>query len=162
MGKRIQFKSLKHSNLETQFWLRALAFVIDYQVVRILIIPFIVINQLLFFNGLSEELDYSISELMRNSLTMNSTIPFGLYLVLFVLYCSVMESSRLQGTIGKRFFRFKVFDKELKKITFNKALLRNATKIVSVLSIIGVFMIDMSKNRQGLHDLISRTVLIKR
>jgi uncharacterized RDD family membrane protein YckC len=79
-----------------------------------------------------------------------------------VVYSSVMESSKLQGTFGKWFVRFKVTDMELNRISFFRALLRNSIKLVSIASIVGVFMIDATVRRQALHDLIAKTILVRR
>ena len=162
MEKRIQFRRQERSDLETQFWLRTFAFTIDNFIIRLLIIPTIVIIISLFPITISEELNDMSTDSLLYSLKLNSTFLLGLYLVTFILYSSLMESSRLQGTFGKWFLRYKVCDADFNKISFSKALLRNTLKVISILSVIGVVIIDMTPKRQGLHDIIARTVLIRR
>jgi uncharacterized RDD family membrane protein YckC len=162
MEKRIQFRRQERSDLQTQFWLRTIAFTIDNFIIRLLIIPIIVYGLLLFRITLSEELSDISTDILLYSLRVNSTILIGLYFFVFILYTSIMESSRLQATIGKWFLRYKVYDTDFNKISFQKALLRNSLKVISILSLIGVVIIDMTPKRQGLHDIIVKTVLIRR
>jgi uncharacterized RDD family membrane protein YckC len=79
-----------------------------------------------------------------------------------ILYSSILESSKLKATIGKWFMRFQVNDLKLNKISFTRALIRNILKIVSIVSIIGVGIIDFTNRRQGLHDLITGTIIKRR
>jgi uncharacterized RDD family membrane protein YckC len=89
-------------------------------------------------------------------------IPQSSNWVLFVLliYWSLMESSRLQASLGKRAMRIQVMDKEGNRLTFGRALGRNVAKFFSVLTcFIGFAMPLWTKNRQALHDLIARCYL---
>jgi len=112
--------------------------------------------------SLSEEVDNIGSHGLLSALKINSAFLLGLYFIIFIFYSSIMESSTLQGTFGKWFLRYKVCDTEFKRISFSKALLRSILKAISIFSVIGVFIIDMTPKRQGLHDLVVRTVLIRR
>lgn len=85
-----------------------------------------------------------------------------LMLALLFIYNSALESSPLQTTIGKWFMKIKVYDKEYKRISFLKALVRNVLKIISTISVVGVFLIDMTPRRQALHDLLSGTIVLRR
>lgn len=162
MEKRIQFRRQKRSELETQFWLRTFAFMIDTFIIRLIFIPILVSGISLLPINLNSELNDKSSDIFLYSVKINTTILSGLYLTTFILYSALMESSRLQGSIGKWFLRYRVYDTDFNKISFKKALARNALKIISIASIIGIFTIDMTHKRQGLHDLIMRTILVRR
>lgn len=159
--KRIQFKRPVRSDLQTQLWLRVFAFTIDTFIIRFFIVPLILV--VLSFTPLTlveRPEDLSV-EIFQDYLIMNSTILIGLNVVVMILYSAILESSRLQGTLGKWFLRFNVCDLDFNRISFSKALLRNLVKIFSIISVIGIALIDMTPKRQGLHDLIARTVLIR-
>ncbi|TCO02190.1 RDD family protein [Natronoflexus pectinivorans] len=164
MDKKINFKkSTIYHDLETQFWLRTLAFTIDNIIIRTFIIPFL-------FWGLSFLFDISYIGKLTLPFTHSFSLDFknitsisiSIYLIVFIIYSSILESSKLKGTIGKWFLRFKVLDYEYKRITFVKALFRNFLKIISIFSVIGVSLIDMTKRRQGLHDIMVKTILTRK
>lgn len=157
MEKRIQFRQResKRTELENQFWPRAFAFTIDLMVLQ-LIIP--VVFSLL---ALVAPTDLS-DELARDYSSVTTTTTLVVVVPLLVLYGAVLESSRLRGTAGKWFLRFAVCDTDIDQLSFPKALIRNTLKILSVISVVGVFMIDMTSRRQALHDLIARTIVVRR
>lgn len=101
-----------------------------------------------------------------NSLRNQMTIISGL---IWFVYSAFMESSSYQGSFGKVLMKIKVVDLEGKKITFKKAFFRNALKFTSFLPGIGVLInfiialtISLSKKKQGLHDMILKTLVVKR
>ena len=80
-----------------------------------------------------------------------------------LVYFSYMESSKQQGTIGKIFLKIKVTDLEGKRINIFKAILRYFLKFLSVVLIgIGLLMILWTDRKQGLHDLIAKTLVINK
>lgn len=76
-------------------------------------------------------------------------------LLLLFLYFPLMESS--YGTFGKMIFRIKVVSEKRKRISFLRALLRNFLKIL----FIGIIAIPFTEKKQALHDIISKTIVIK-
>ncbi len=162
MTKRIQFKRHQQLQQETQFWPRVLAFMIDNFIVRILIIPVIVaglaFSSAYKMDGISDKW----TDIFLYAMKVNSEVLVVLYLIVWIAYSSLMESSRMQGTIGKWFMRYKVCNTDFNRISFKKALLRNTLKLVSMVSIVGVLIIDITPKRQGLHDLIVGTRLVRR
>lgn len=77
------------------------------------------------------------------------------------LYHALLESSKLQGTIGKYNRQIKVVDDNLERLTFIKALLRIVMKFVSLLLLFsGFIMIVFRRDRKGLHDIVSGTLVI--
>lgn len=153
MEKRIKFRRQERSDVETQFWLRVLAFAIDSFIMGLLLVP-VMVSGLSFFSMVLGE--------KRSNDLIDPAFMMGMHMVAFIGYSSIMESSRLQGTIGKWFMRYRVCDLNFNRISLSKALLRNTIKVVSILSFIGVLIIDMTPKRQGLHDWLMETVLVRR
>ena len=81
---------------------------------------------------------------------------------IYFLYNPLMESGKSQGSLGKQVFNLKVVDKEEKSLSFGYALLRMVAKLLSsVLFFAGFIMIGWSDKKEGLHDMIVGTVVIR-
>ena len=120
------------------FWRRFSAWAWDYFVA---LLPFTILSWYLFFT------DYRwVSYLI-------SIIP----LVAFIW----MEGS-IGGTPGKLLLGLKIQNADGNLIGFPRALLRFLGKMVSVMALfVGYFMIGFSAKKQGLHDLIAGTYVVK-
>lgn len=160
--KRIRFKRLPASRRENLLALRFFAFVVDTWIVKALMV-LITDDGPLFFNWLSVQTkpgDANRAFLFSTGTDTSGSLPF--FVMAYLLYSSLLECSTLQGSLGKWFFRFKVCDGSENKISFARALARNFLKGFSALTIIGVVMINLTPRRQGLHDLLARTIVIRR
>lgn len=81
---------------------------------------------------------------------------------LIILYYAFMESSKYQATLGKMVLGLRVVGHTGQKIDFSKALLRNLSKILSALILgIGYIMIIFDSRKQGLHDKIADTFVVR-
>jgi len=89
---------------------------------------------------------------------------FLIYCLSFIaicLYHAIMESSVIQGTLGKKMNGLKVVNDQMERISFGRALLRILFKFLSLLLLFGgFFIIYFRKDRKGLHDLITKTKVI--
>jgi uncharacterized RDD family membrane protein YckC len=89
-----------------------------------------------------------------------------IYLLAFVggwLYYAVMESSSKQGTLGKMAVGIKVTDAKGNRLSFWRATGRFFAKILSGLALgIGYLMIAFTEKKQGLHDRIAGTFVVKK
>ena len=73
----------------------------------------------------------------------------------------LMESSKAQGTVGKRAMSIVVVDEGMKQLSFGQASVRFWSWIVTVLTLgIGYIMAALTKNKQTLHDRISHTYVV--
>ena len=144
--------------LQTQFWFRVLAFYIDFWIFNNIVLPFI----LFVIPSLMSEQPADLSDEIAFGIIRNEAMINFLMLALLFIYSSALESSPLQATIGKWFMKIKVYDKEQKRISLIKAFIRNILKIVSVISIVGIFLIDITPRRQALHDLLAGTLVFRR
>ncbi|MBE3578965.1 MAG: RDD family protein [Caldanaerobacter subterraneus] len=129
------------------FWRRAAAFLLD-NVVLFLLGIVLGATAYLFFDGVDENiLDIFLSILG---------------IVISWLYFTILESSELQATIGKRIMKTKVVDMNGNRISFGKANIRYWSKLISaVVLLIGYIMIAFTPKKQGLHDMIAGTLVIK-
>ena len=90
------------------------------------------------------------------------------YLILFVLpgvrvlYGTLLQCSEKQATPGKMIVKIKLIDQYGRRLSFGVALARNLGKLLSgALLFAGYIMIAFTKHRQGLHDLIANTYVLK-
>lgn len=79
------------------------------------------------------------------------------------LYYALFESSHLQATIGKHLLHIKVTDMQGARATFARATGRHFGKILSgVILAIGYLMVAFTKRKQGLHDILAKTLVVRR
>ncbi len=80
---------------------------------------------------------------------------------LWLIYCTVMESSQRQGTFGKMAVGIKVVDERGNRMTLAKSFGRNASKILSYLVLaLGFIWILFDKKKQGWHDKLNNTYVV--
>lgn len=81
---------------------------------------------------------------------------------IFLIYYPIMESSKYQGTIGKIVMGIRVTGLDNERISLAKAILRSLSKILSAAILgIGYIMIMFDDRKQGLHDKIADTLVVK-
>ena len=125
------------------FWWRALAYFIDGIVVLAITIPIIL--------------------LLAAVLGSESIVPNLVSIVAGWLYFSFMESSGKQGTLGKMALGIIVTDVNGGRISFGRATGRYFGKIISMIILyIGFFMAGFTARKQGLHDMMAGTLVLKK
>jgi uncharacterized RDD family membrane protein YckC len=78
------------------------------------------------------------------------------------LYFAFLESSGSQATVGKMACGLVVTDTDGNRISFARATGRYFAKILSALILlIGFIMVAFTEKKQGLHDMIAGTVVVK-
>ena len=89
----------------------------------------------------------------------------GMQAVSFVinwLYFALLESSSMQGTLGKKALGMIVTDLSGNRIGFGRATGRYFGKILSAIILgIGFIMVAFTERKQGLHDLLANTLVYK-
>ena len=151
------------------FWLRFVAYVIDaiiiYVVQSFLFIPLLGIFGLSFATQMGDPESMTEAEtvgMMAGAMAMAGT-TFLISAVVGILYWTLMESSKYQATVGKMALGLKVTDIDGKNIDFVKALIRNICKIISqMILFIGFIMAGFTEKKQGLHDIIAGTLVVKK
>jgi uncharacterized RDD family membrane protein YckC len=80
----------------------------------------------------------------------------------WIVYCTFMEASSYQGTLGKRLMDIKVVDENGNRLDLFKAFLRNALKVLSIVPLfIGILWIIFDKKGQAWHDKLSKSIVVK-
>lgn len=137
------------------FWIRFLAGIIDYSVLYglvfaiglILIIMVIVFEQIFAVEFGAKNIDY---------------LGGSIGLLACVFYFAFLLSSSWQATLGMMVVGIKIVGYDYKTISFAKAFNWAISTILSNLTLfIGYFMIGFTKRKQGLHDLMASTYVIK-
>jgi len=81
--------------------------------------------------------------------------------MVWIIYCMIMESSGLQGTLGKSVMGIKVVDENGDRMTLSKSVGRNLSKVLSYFVIfLGFIWILFDKKKQGWHDKINKTFVV--
>jgi len=138
------------------FWIRLLAYFIDYILTSIVFSFFVPPSILAIYK-----------RLLNNTYTMGDVNTYSLFLLLtfiiVVFYNTVCEASKMQGSIGKRVCGIVVVDADGRRLSFMKAFFRNLGKFVSgtVLGI-GYLAILWDDHRQAWHDKFAKTYVLTR
>src|SRR5262249_15848294 len=137
------------------FWIRFLAFIIDWVLVQLVVVPIsFAVGMVVGVAGMAT---HSSSIGMQ---VFSSGIGALIGLAGTWLYNAMMESSKHQATLGKMIFGMKVTDMQGQRLSFSLASGRHFAKILSGLILcIGFIMIGFSEKKQGLHDMIAGTVV---
>ena len=123
------------------FWIRFLAYLVDSFIVSV---GFVGIMLLLAAMGL----ELAGAEII--------------FLVLGILYWALMQSSKQQATLGKALCGLKVGGPNGERISVQRALGREAAKIISSLTLlIGFVIAAFTRNKQALHDFVASTYVIR-
>lgn len=122
------------------FWIRVLAGLID---LAILFIPITALELLLH---------------AQQSVVLESAIVYGVW----AAYCIPFWSGRWHGTPGKRLCGLVIVSSDGSELTLSNAAFRYIAMLISSAIIIGPLFIAFTARRQGLHDLMADTVVVKR
>lgn len=138
-----------HTAAYASFSARALAYLIDVFLVSVILSIAWILKDPEAFND--------PDAVLRNRSFMIST-----YLTVW-LYFAAFESSGWQATLGKRMLGLRVASADGTPITFPRAFLRQVAKVLSALPLQAGFLLAIfTPRRQALHDLIARTVVLRR
>lgn len=144
------------------FWLRLAAYIIDYFILGS------VLTTLMVFIGLAMGLSTAIFSDMEDQ--ANWAVVTTLSVILGImglsaswLYYAVLESGSYQGTLGKMLLNLKVTDLEGNRISFARATGRFFGKFISSFIIyIGYIMIGFTEKQQGLHDILTGCLVVRK
>jgi len=132
------------------FWSRLVAFVIDGIVLNI---AYIVLG---FIVGFTYGLLFETEEGAE-------VLGWIISILTSWLYYALMESSSAQATLGKMALGVRVTNLDGKRISFGKATVRYLGRFLSAITLgIGYLMIVFTEKKQGLHDMIAGTLVLKK
>ena len=151
------------------FWLRFVAYIIDtviiYAMQSFIFLPVFGLLGISFASRAEEFENMSEAEAIgaMGAMAAVSSAVFLLSAVIALLYWTIMESSKYQATVGKLALGLKVTDMDGKSLDFVKALVRNLCKILSgMIMCVGYIMAGFTEKKQGLHDIIANTLVVKK
>ncbi len=130
------------------FWLRTAAFAVDWM----LMVWFLV---LVNFIG---KLDVFGLDAKAENIAFVET-------VIFLLYWILMDASKKQGSLGKMVMKLKVTNLDGSRISLITSLLRTFGKVISIIiGIVGILFIvvGVTPRKQGLHDMIAQTLVVRK
>lgn len=130
----------------TGFIRRSVAFLLD--------IPFLIL--LYYFSE-------SVCQFMYDAWCFHISSHVFLYIVFVILYFATLESSSLKATFGKVLIGIQVENKETSnRLTSPRALLRFFFKILSIFFLLmGIIIILFTQQKQALHDVVVKSVVVK-
>ena len=136
------------------FWWRVLAYLIDGVIFSVVFFPLgIMVGVALVSSGADE----SSPILPGIKITLN-----GFELLVGWLYHAFLESSPWQGTIGKKIVGLRVTDLNGNRISFARATGRYFGAVLSaMICFVGFLMVAFTEKKQGLHDLLAGTLVLK-
>ena len=124
------------------FWLRFVALLVD-SALMIILLGVMMVGAV----GVSEDL---------------VAPAYWLWVLISFLYWPVLESSARRGTVGKMMLGLVVADIDGGKLPFLRSLLRNLAKIISAIPFyIGFLLAAFTARKQALHDLITKSVVLR-
>ena len=135
------------------FWIRVGAYLID---IIILGIAITILQTVTGINmGVNFDPDLAPTGLEGEGASL-------LQLIIGIAYFAGLESSSWQATVGKKALGLVVVDTSGNRVSFLRALGRYLAKIVSaIILLIGYIMVAFTEKKQGLHDMIASTLVIK-
>ncbi|HRG10711.1 MAG TPA: RDD family protein [Cyclobacteriaceae bacterium] len=151
------------------FWLRLVAIIIDGIIIGVaqsfIFVPILAALGLGFASSV-ETMDMSDPDQAAGMMASVMALMGGywiLSLTIQILCSTLMESSKLQATVGKLALGLKVTDLQGNKLDFVKALVRNLCKLISNFTLlIGYIMAGFTEKKQALHDMIASTLVLKK
>jgi uncharacterized RDD family membrane protein YckC len=141
------------------FWRRVIATLIDAAIIQL----FTQVLFLIWSSTISLAL-FSASAAASLALFITSLFLMVLFsMTAGTMYCAIFESSRLLATPGKLFMQIYVTDLNGGQLSLARAIGRNVAKIISFLPLcLGYLCIAFTSRKQGLHDMIASTLVVKR
>ncbi|MFB3813747.1 MAG: RDD family protein [Terriglobales bacterium] len=142
------------------FWIRVLATIIDGLVLGMVLAPLFVI----IFVTSGAAGGAAAGDPQAATMAIMSLMPMFMLLPVAVgwLYEALMVSSSKQATLGHLVLHMKVVDKSGERLSFMHATGRYFAKLINNLTFyIGWLLVAFTERKQGLHDMIAGTYMIK-
>ena len=132
------------------FWLRVGAYAVDCVV---LLIPTLMIS------FLYRALTPAASDAEQSAVAL---VDACLSVIVWWVYTAALQSSTWQATVGKKVCGLRVVGYGGDRISFGRATGRYFAGFLSALLLcMGFFMIAWTRRRQGLHDMMAETYVVK-
>lgn len=158
----INTSTLKEDIQYADFQNRLAALFIDFMLIISPLLTFV------FFTALNRWVSKLNQWLFKFDLSvfdgfLQDCIVWGVPILIYSLICTLFDISRFQGTPGKIIGKIKVVDIQGNKLTFWRAYGRNMLKVISgIIIFIGFFIALFTVKKQAFHDLVAKTIVIKK
>lgn len=144
------------------FWIRFLAVILDSVIINLVTVPIALIVA-----GTSIAAIGHLGPNPAPEQVLPIILPMFFILVPVLiginwLYEAITTSSKMEGTVGKRIVGVRVTDMNGHRIGFGRATGRHFAKILSGFMMIGYIMAAFTEKKQGLHDMVAGTLVMKR
>lgn len=154
------------------FWLRAAALIIDQSILGITVLIVGLVYSVGIFQVIHSD-SVTWAQLsddqnpVANAAVITGVVAWFYTLIVYFLgrwiYFSVMESSRMQGTLGKWLVGIRVTDEYGKRITFGRAAGRYFAKVITGMTFfVGYIMAGFTVQKQALHDVIASCLVVRK
>jgi len=158
------------------FWIRVVAYIIDAIIISVIMgIVYFVLTAIgiIDFSAVMEvandpsvqaggEPDPAAVMAASQGMMRNMGIVYLVAFLLAWLYEALLTSSSMQATPGKMAFGLRVTTADGERIGFGRATGRYFGKIVSgIILYIGFIMIAFTERKQGLHDMMASTLVVR-
>lgn len=140
------------------FWWRLLAFFIDLFLISFLLSFLITVFDPKLIKVLDPKLIMNTTKFYAERQII-SYLTFGV----FILYNTLFEASGLKGTLGKKLCKLVVVDGDGVGPTFFMSLSRNLGKGITMYFLFGIGFLSIfwSQYRQGMHDYLAKTFVLR-
>jgi uncharacterized RDD family membrane protein YckC len=148
------------------FWRRFAAYLLDQFVIFAIYFGLALFSMVAVLVVASATKNDRLRQAIESGNWVSTEVKILLQVCFFLIswvYYARMESSPGQATLGKRWLRIRVVDTEGGRLSFGRASKRFFGKILSGLTLgAGYIMIAFSDRKQGLHDRIADTLVVRR
>lgn len=142
------------------FWRRLVAVIIDSLILTFVTFPINLMLHIPVFGWMNQE-EPNWDDLV--TVIGASMTAIAIAVAISWLYSAILESSKLQGTLGKMALNIKVTDLDGRRISFLRATGRYFGKVLSkTILMIGYLIQPFTRRRQALHDLLAGTLVVRR
>ena len=138
------------------FWIRLVAAILDSIILMIITVIIVAV-----LGGITTIL---LGEEAGIATLLLSLLAFS---VALLLYKPLMEASEYQGTFGKVILGMKVTNQNGNRLSMSESFLRTIVYMgmlsvpgLNIIGLLGVIMIGFTEQKQGLHDLLSKTFVV--
>ena len=138
------------------FWIRLVAAILDSIILFIMALIISFALAVIAVTLLGEEAGIATFLL--------TLLSFGLALL---LYKPLMEGSEYQATFGKVILGMKVVNQNGNRLSMSESFLRTIVYVgmlsvpgINIIGLLGVIMIGFTEQKQGLHDMLSKTFVV--
>jgi uncharacterized RDD family membrane protein YckC len=147
------------------FWIRLVAYVFDSFILSLLTyVPIRLFLHVPHSRSLTYEMRHGIFDTLQRQ-TFSIDFGLGVFVIAVIFgYCSLLESSASQGTIGKMVVGLRVTDLAGGRISFGHALGRTFLKWFPIalccLFYFGWLLAAFNPRKQALHDMLAGTLVL--